>query len=579
MEQQRLFLFVALAMVSYLIWDAWQQDYAPKPGATRTPAQQVATPSQAFTPSEVPLAPDTAPVTTAAPQSRPSQSQPSGVPVGSYQTQSDQNGFKQAQRIIVQTDIFRVEIDTTGGDLRRVELLAYPKKLETPDDPFLLLNDTLPNLFVAQSGFTRKRKREDGVLISAPNHDTIYRATQTDYQLAPGQDNLTVDLHWTSPEGVEFTKSYTFSRDSYRIQVNHRINNPTSKAWHGNLYQQLQRNPPSSKGQKFIYTYTGSVIYSPEDKYEKIDFDDIEEENLARDITAGWAAMSQHYFLGAWIPTDKESFSYFTRFNKRGERYTIGMQATQETRVAAGENKTLAAQLFVGPKLQNTLGEIAPGLELTVDYGFLTVLSKPLFWLLDKFHSWVNNWGWAIILVTISIKLVFYKLSEASYKSMANMRRMQPRMAALKERFGDDRKAMNTALMDLYKREKINPLGGCLPIVVQIPVFIALYWVLLESVELRQAAWILWIQDMSSPDPYFILPILMGATMLIQHKLNPTPVDPIQAKMMMMLPIVFTVFFLFFPAGLVLYWVANNTLSIMQQWYITRIVMEKKAPA
>ena len=283
--------------------------------------------------------------------------------------------------------------------------------------------------------------------------------------------------------------------------------------------------------------------------------------------------MIQHYFLAAWIPKKDEDFRYYTRA-PGNEHYIIGM-TSPTYQVAAGQKRTLENELYVGPKLQDKLQAVAPGLELTVDYGILTVIAKPIFWLLEKIHSFVHNWGWSIIFLTLIIKLAFYKLSEASYKSMANMRRMQPRMKALKDRFGDDRAQMNKALMDLYKKEKINPLGGCLPIVVQIPVFISLYWVLLESVEMRQAPFMLWIQDMSTADPYFILPILMGITMVVQQKLNPTPLDPIQAKLMMVLPLVFTVFFAFFPAGLVLYWVVNNMLSISQQWYITRVVIGK----
>ena len=330
---------------------------------------------------------------------------------------------------------------------------------------------------------------------------------------------------------------------------------------------------PKKDQQRFIHTYTGGVIYSKQHKYEKIKFDKMKKENLSREIKGGWAAMIQHYFLAAWIPNKDETFHYYSRVFDN-DRYVIGM-TSPTYHVAAGQTKLLESELYIGPKLQTHLETIAPGLELTVDYGILTVVAKPIFWLLRTIHSFVGNWGWSIIFLTLTIKLAFYKLSETSYKSMANMRRMQPRMKALKERYGDDRAQMNKALMELYKKEKINPLGGCLPIVVQIPVFISLYWVLLDSVELRQAPFMLWIQDMSTPDPYFILPILMGVTMLIQQRLNPTPLDAIQAKLMMVLPFTFGIFFSFFPAGLVLYWVVNNTLSISQQWYITRIVIGK----
>ena len=309
------------------------------------------------------------------------------------------------------------------------------------------------------------------------------------------------------------------------------------------------------------------MIYSPEEKYEKISFSNMENDDLSRDISDGWLAMIQHYFLAGWVPPRDQVLRYYTRVN-RGE-YVLG-QSSPWVSVDAGGQALLENQLVVGPKTQKRLAPVAEGLELTVDYGWLTIISKPLFIALDWIHSVVGNWGWSIILLTLAIKLVFYKLSEASYRSMARMRKLQPEMKRLKERYPDDRQKMNQELMTLYKKEKINPLGGCLPILVQIPVFIALYWVLLESVELRQAPWMLWIQDLSERDPFYILPLLMGATMFLQQKLNPAPMDPIQQKIMMGLPLVFTVFFIFFPAGLVLYWVTNNTLSIAQQWVITR---------
>jgi YidC/Oxa1 family membrane protein insertase len=300
----------------------------------------------------------------------------------------------------------------------------------------------------------------------------------------------------------------------------------------------------------------------------------MDNENLSRNITGGWAAMMQHYFLGGGVPSKEESNSYYSKVVDN-QRYILGMVGSALS-VPAGQSASVNAQLFVGPKIQDELEQIAEGLELTVDYGILTIIAKPLFWLLKLIHSVVDNWGWAIIFLTVLIKAAFYKLSETSYKSMAQMRKLQPKLKQLKENYGDDKQKMNEAMMKMYREEKINPLGGCLPILVQIPVFIALYWMLLESVEIRQQPFMLWITDLTAKDPYFILPVLMGATMLIQHKLNPTPLDPIQARVMMILPIAFTFFFLFFPAGLVLYWVVNNTLSIAQQYYITRVVIGNK---
>ncbi|MCK9530886.1 MAG: membrane protein insertase YidC [Gammaproteobacteria bacterium] len=534
MDFQRTILFLALAFTLLLLWQAWQADYGPQP----TPAPTVQAPAQDL---PVPAAPD------------------SGAAAGAPM----RPGLDSVQRVRVVTDVFNAVIDAKGGDLRHVDLLGYPVSVDDPDNPVTLLSDER-ELFVAQSGLLPADR--------APSHHATYVPEAAEYRLAAGQDALEVPLHWTSPEGITVTKTYTFHRGSYAVDVTHRVANSASAEWRGNVYYQWLRSPPVDNGRAFIYTYTGGVISGQEAKYEKIDFDDMEDKDLARDLTGGWAAMIQHYFLGAWIPPQDASYRYYS--NALGDsRYILGLISPALT-VAPGDTGEFPARLYVGPKAQETLAQVAPNLELTVDYGMLTVIAKPLYWLLEKIHSFVGNWGWAIIILTILIKLAFYKLSETSYKSMAHMRKVQPRLVALKERFGDDRQKLNEAMMKMYREEKINPLGGCLPILVQIPVFIALYWVLLESVELRQAPGILWIQDLSIADPFFILPILMGVTMLVQHRLNPTPMDPVQAKVMLALPIIFTVFFAFFPAGLVLYWVVNNTLSILQQWYITRWVVK-----
>jgi len=440
-------------------------------------------------------------------------------------------------------------------------LLDYPEDTETDAEPFQLMNDVHPNLFVAQSGLYSAQQK-------APSHLALFDTAQARYTLTDGADSLTVPLSWTDPSGITVEKAYTFKRGSYLIDLRQMINNASDTVWSGREYRQFQRTPiPEGEQPRFLYTYTGGAIYSPEEKYDKISFDDMADSNLDRTFSGGWAAMLQHYFLGAWIPPVEEKGSYFSRVLPQS-RYVIGLYSPQVD-IVPGATHEFAAQLFAGPKLQDRLADVATGLELSVDYGWLTVLSQPLFWLLNKLHGLLGNWGWAIIGVTVLIKLAFFKLSETSYKSMANMRRVGPRLQALKDRYGDDKQRMNQAMMELYKKEKINPLGGCLPIVIQIPVFIALYWVLLESVELRQAPFILWIDNLSSPDRFYILPLLMGVSMFIQQKLNPAPIDPMQAKIMMSLPFVFTIFFAFFPAGLVLYWVVNNILSIAQQWYIT----------
>ncbi|MEN8107330.1 MAG: membrane protein insertase YidC [Pseudomonadota bacterium] len=548
MDNQRLFLFVALSFVVLLLWQAWMEDYGPAPENGAPTATVTDSAGVAVT------APDRSIDLPAASLDKPVQDDaiPEEILLGS------------AEEIVVETDLIRVVINTRGGDLRRLDLLAYPETTKPESAPFRLLNDSLPNLFVVQSGL----RTPDGI---EPTHHAVYTAVQNRFRLADSADVLEVPLTWRSPDGVELTKTYTFHRGRYDVGLDHKVTNHSSTDWHGRQYRQLQRTQVAETGQStFIYTYMGGVLYSPEEKYEKIKFEEMLDADLDRQVTDGWAAMIQHYFVGAVIPDTGEENRYYTK-TLSGARYVIGLIAPQRT-VAAGDSTTFSTHLFLGPKLQDAMAAVAPGLQLTVDYGVLTVLAEPLYIAMSWIHGVIGNWGWTILIITLLIKLVFYKLSETSYKSMANMRKLAPRLKALKERYGDDRQKLNQAMMDLYKKEKINPLGGCLPILVQIPVFISLYWVLLESVELRQADFMFWLNDLSSPDPYYVLPLLMGATMLIQQKLNPAPMDPIQAKVMMVLPVVFTVFFAFFPSGLVLYWVANNTLSIAQQWVITKRV-------
>jgi YidC/Oxa1 family membrane protein insertase len=548
MDNQRIFLLIALSFVLLLMWAAWQEDYGPRRTPPPVETVEAPTPTPAARPdvppappADVPALPEAAPPAIAAP------------PMDRV--------LPSAQRVRVITDVLDVEIDTRGGDVRRADLLAYPAEPRRPE-PVRLLADGPTDLFVAQSGIVSSAP--------APDHHAQYEAEVAEYRLGPGVDELQVPLRWVSPEGVEVVKTYTFRRDSYMIESAFAVSNGSAVPWSGRQYRQLQRVDTVRRDNFFIYTYTGGVVYSPETKYEKISFDDMRAKPLNRIMQNGWAAMIQHYFVAAWVPDPQEPHVYYSN-PVDASRVVLGVMGP-EVALAPGEAATLGSRLVIGPKLQDRLADIAPGLDLTVDYGMLTFISQPLFWLLKGIYSIVGNWGWAIILLTLMIKLVFYKLSETSYKSMANMRRLQPRLQALKERYGDDRQKMNQAMMEIYKKEKINPLGGCLPILVQIPVFIALYWVLLESVELRQAPFMLWIRDLSAPDPYYVLPLIMGASMLAQQKLNPAPLDPIQQKIMMALPIVFTVFFAFFPAGLVLYWVVNNVLSIAQQYVITKRV-------
>lgn len=545
MDTQRILLFFALSVVLLLIWQAWVDH-----GSDR----DLTTPSAAISaPADVPVPPD---------QAASSGSQPS-VAAAPELPPPTPEALVRSARISVETDVLKVEIDTTGGDLRQALLRNYPVSTRNPDQPFPLMEDRGQRIFIAQSGLLSRSG-------NAPDHYARYTAEQTSYRLEPGASELRVPLVWESPEGVRVTKVYTFRRGSYLVDVEHIVENRSAETWSGYAYHQLQRTRPTDQeGSWFLYTYTGGVISTPDTRYQKISFDDMDEADLQREARGGWAAIIQHYFLGAWVPAAEQPLIYYTK-SPDARPYVLGMRTSEATQVDAGGTAVFANRLFIGPKDQEMLSEISDTLRLTVDYGVLTIIAQPLFWLLRHIEKLVHNWGWSIVILTLIIKLVFYKLSETSYRSMANMRRVTPKIQQLRERYGDDRQRMSQAMMELYKKEKINPLGGCLPILVQIPVFIALYWVLLESVELRQAPFILWIQDLSIRDPYYVLPLLMGASMYVQQSLNPPPPDPVQAKVLKVLPAVFTLFFAFFPAGLVLYWLVNSALSILQQWYITR---------
>lgn len=552
MDNQRLILFFGLLLVLFLMWEAWTQDHAPKPAAVAT--TQTASPLTPDAPRDVPAAQQSM-LGAAAPLTTPEAPKAAAV---------------NSQRIHVTTDTLDLIIDTRGGDIREVDLRKYPVSSSEKEKPFQLMKDTLPNLFVAQSGLLSTTE--------SPDHYAIFTADKGEYTLAEGQNELRVPLVWQGSNGLKVTKTLIFTRGNHYADIEQKIENGSTEAWSGRQYRQLQRSrPDGSNSSFFIQTYTGGVIYSEAEKYEKIEFDDMAKSNLSRDITDGWGAMIQHYFLAAFLPAKGETNHFYTKA-PGDDRFVLGLVSPAKT-VQAGQSDSFTTRLYMGPKDQGVLKDLAPGLELTVDYGMLTVIAKPLFWVMQWFHSLVNNWGWSILMVTLIIKLAFYPLSAASYRSMANMRKFAPKMQQLKERYGDDRQRMSQAMMELYKKEKINPLGGCLPMIVQIPVFIALYWVLLESVELRQAPFILWIQDLSIKDPYYILPLLMGVSMVIQQKLNPPPPDPIQAKVMMALPVIFTLFFAFFPAGLVLYWFANSALSVAQQWYITAKIEKADAAA
>ncbi len=551
-------------MLVFMLWQAWDLDYGPKPEVAA-----IVSPEGIKAKEDVPMTAE------ASSQAESGLQNPVSVPVSAASA---------AKTVKVKTDVIALEIDLQGGTVTNLDLLNYPvekannvvnnlRKIigmdiaETNTVPVRLFNDNQEKLFVAQSGLIA-----GSGLAAAPNHYTVFTNEQDSYTLLPGQDSLTVPITWTDNKGLVITKLFTFKRGSYEITLGQQVKNNSGKPWSGRQYSQLLR-AENTEGKGNMLTggmraYDGGVIYTEKSKYQKISFDDMADETLDVTSKGGWTAMIQHYFASAWVPPADQENHFYTKELKDG-RYVIGTYSPSVT-VEANTDAQFVSRLFAGPKIQPMMEAIAPGLELTVDYSVLTFIGKPIYSLLNIIHNVIGNWGVAIIGVTMCIKLLFFPLSQASFKSMAKMRKIQPRLKELQERFADDRPRFNTEMMGLYKKEKVNPLGGCLPILIQIPVFMALYWVLSETVEFRQAPFMLWIQDLSIQDPFYILPLIMGITMKIQQGLNPAPIDPIQAKVMKMFPIVFTIFFLFFPAGLVLYWVINNTLSIIQQTYITK---------
>ncbi len=538
-------------MSVFLLFESWQRDQraiAPPPvaiSAVPAPTPSVAPPVQGGATATSPI-----PTPSVAPAA-----QPATLPVIAAAAAD------QGRVIKVETDLFRAQISTTGGDLVGLELLKHDGTLDRKKR-FILFARSSEQVYLAQSGLIGS---------NLPNHQTPYTATAAEYRLADGTSTLEVRLEATGT--VKSAKTYRFNRGSYVIDVAHELTNTGEQALEPFAYFQLVRDAKPPEGDSaMVPTYTGVAVFTDKEKFQKIAFPDIEKskQSYPKNATDGWIGILQHYFLSAWLPKSGAPREYYTRQLPQG-LHAAGV-IVPGGRLAPGASTTLTMPLYAGPQEQEKLAALAPGLDLAVDYGWLTVIAAPLFWVLQWIYGWAGNWGVAIIILTILIKLLFYPLSEASYRSMAKMRVVAPKLQRLKEQYGDDRQRMQQAMMELYKVEKINPLGGCLPIVIQIPVFIALYWVLLGSVELRQAPFMLWIDDLSAQDPWFILPILMGATMIIQTRLNPEPPDPVQAKIMKIMPIAFSIFFFFFPAGLVLYWLINNILSIAQQWHITRAI-------
>jgi YidC/Oxa1 family membrane protein insertase len=551
MDIRRTVLWVVFSLSLLILWDNWmryngkQSMFFPTATQTAKPATTGAVPPDAAK-SDVPQATTSAATAT-----------PSAVPSGTTQAQSE--------RIAIATDVMKVEIDTLGGELRRLELLGYTDTVD-PTKNMVLFDDSPNRTYLGQTG-----------LIGGPfpNHKSPFVAKPGPRSL-DGANELQLVLE-SEQNGVKLIKTYTFKRGEYAIGIRHDVVNNSGAPINPSLYLQLVRDGNSPDGESHFYsTFTGPAVYTDATKFQKLDFEDIEDGTAKHATKAdnGWVALVQHYFVSAFLPPEKVAREIYTK-KVDTNKYAVGSILPMGT-VAPGATASMESRLFSGPQESSLLEKAAPGLDLVKDYGYLTIIAKPIFWLMDQIHKVLGNWGWTIIVLTILIKLAFFPLSAASYRSMAKMKTVTPKMQAIRERHKSDPQKMNQAMMELYKTEKINPLGGCLPILVQIPVFIALYWVLLASVEMRNAPWLGWIQDLASPDPWFILPIVMAVTMFIQTKLNPTPPDPIQAKVMMFMPIIFSVMFFFFPAGLVLYWVVNNILSIAQQWVITKKIESGK---
>ncbi len=561
MNNFRALWWMALAFTLFLLWTEWTHFLTQKANAANPVATQQSSVTADGVPVSVPQAGDVPQAKLAAS----AQASAEGVP-------TTETRIPSAARIMVKTDVINAEFDTKGGDLRFMSLNDYAVSLDDAS-PFTLLSDKSPYLFMVQSGFA-------GQAGSVPTHHDVYTSPSTSYTLAEGANELRVPFVWEKA-GIRVEKTYVFTRGSHIIGLESKITNSGAEALQASPYQQLVRNSYDPSSSFWLPTYTGGALYDDVNKFDKIDFSDMDKQPISRDAAGGWLGMMQHYFIAAIIPNKTESMHYYSKALDT-DRHALGLVAPTLT-VAAGTSATTSVQLYAGPKLQGIMQDLAPGLELTVDYGVLAFLAQPMFWLLENLNALVEpvsglwSWGWAIILVTMLLKAAFYKLSEAGYKSMANLRKLTPRLQHLKDNYSHDKMLFQQKMMELYKTEKINPLGGCLPILVQIPVFLALYWVLLEAVELRMTPF-LWLNDLSHYDPYFILPVLMGISMVVQQKLNPPPTDPMQEKVMKFLPYIFTVFFLFIPSGLVLYWVVNNGLSIWQQWHITRQIEAQEKP-
>ncbi len=576
MDNQRTILIIALAVLSWFLVMKWNEDYGQpvaNDSVTISSSQQ-----QQTTESDAEFS---------VPQTAQDSAQGMDNPVVTTDKQN-------SNLVYIQTDVIKMAVDPVGGDIVELNLLQYPRFAKNPDVPLKLLENSQDRVYVAQTALWGKNG------LDRTGQRPVFDSKQSQYQLQEDENRLVVDFTF-SQDGIDYIKRFTLHRgfDSscserqiaqrqkncmnelgYQVQISYLIDNQSEQTWQGSLLAQIKRDgqgDPSSTTATGTATYLGAALWTPDEPYKKIKMGTMDDKEFVQKIQGGWVAWLQHYFVAALVPAENTTNTIFTKRKRPTDKYYIVGYNSDDVLVAPGEKAELATTLYAGPKIQSHLKQLSPGLELTVDYGFLWFIAQPIFHLLTFIHGLLGNWGWSIILLTVIIKAIFFPLSAASYKSMARMRAVAPRIQQLKEQAGDDRQKLSQGMMELYKKEKINPLGGCLPILVQMPVFLSLYWVLLESVEMRQAPWILWLTDLSSKDPYFVLPIIMGVSMFIQQRLNPAPPDPMQAKIMKLLPVIFTFFFLWFPAGLVLYWVVNNILSIAQQWYVTTKIERQMA--
>jgi len=567
----RVLLWVLLGMALFINYQTWVHDYPALPPVTSitgaaAPALDSTTPTASPGAGPAATAPATAPAIAPA-----ASGAAAGTGTGAQTLSDTAAAHPGAGQVHVRTDVLDVEVSLAGGELERVDLPAYPAAKNTPDVPVRILNrDSADSLFVLQSGLAGANGE------SAPTHQATFTADTKELVLSPGQPELSLPLHWSDGHGVSVTKTLIFRRGEYKIDVDYQVHNAGSAPWSFAPYEQILRyNTPIERSYFRVdsYAFKGPAI-SDGTKFEKLDI--TKDAKLDQNVTAGWIAALQQHFVVAVVPASDAPYRFLLK--TQGNEFLLSATGPSQTVPPGGEAATHAS-LWVGPKLQTQLDLVGPKLSLVTDYGRLSVLSRPLFWLLDRVHGMVGNWGFTIIIVTLLLKLLFYPLSEASGRSMAKMKALSPRLTALRETYKDDREKLNRAMMELYQREKVNPLAGCLPMVIQIPVFLAFYWVLRDSVEIRQAPFIFWINDLSSRDPWFVLPAIMAGAMFIQYKLNPQVGDPVQQKVFMFMPLAMSVTFAFFPAGLVLYWVTNTVLSILQQWNINRRIEAATARA